>query len=346
MEIVKKLIGNNEGKDLFLFEFINKNGVKIGVLNHGATLTSVVVPDKNGYFEEVCLGFDNPLQYLQPHPSFGTVCGRYANRIAKGQFQLEGKSYQLPINNGPNSLHGGIKGFDKRTWDIVRLINEEDRAGVELTYTSVNGEEAYPGELKVTVYYYLTNKNEVLIEYFAMAESTTILNLTNHAYFNLMACKENIYSHVLHIDADQYTETDETSIPTGKILKVEGTALDFRKPKAIGKDIASWSNGYDNNLVLNKKPGEYALSATVTCPANGRQLKVFTTEPGIQLYTANFLDGSLIGYLGKRYEQHDGFCLETQHFPDSPNHPDFPSTVLKPGEMYYQKTIFQFSVEK
>ncbi|MCX7986636.1 MAG: galactose mutarotase [Bacteroidales bacterium] len=334
-----------EQKGIYLFTLENENGVEISITNFGAAVTSIKVPDKSGVASEITAGFDYLEDYLKEHPYFGVICGRYANRIAKGRFNLDGVSYQLAINNGPNSLHGGIKGFDKVIWD-AESFEQKDIVGVKLSYLSPDGEEGYPGNLRVTVIYSLNNKNELSIEYKANTDKPTIVNLTNHCYFNPAGCDKSIYNLQLMIDADKITEVDETSIPTGRLLDVAGTAFDFRKPTRIGDRIQLVPGGFDHNFVLNKQIGEFAKVAEVYDPDSGRKIEVYTTEPGVQFYSANYLDGSLIGHDGIRYQKHCSLCLETQHFPDSPNHSHFPSTILRPGEEYFQKTAYVFSWNK
>lgn len=329
-------------KGVYLFTLRNDHGVEISVTNFGATVTSIKVPDKLGNTNEIIAGFDTLEEYEREHPYFGVICGRYANRIAKGQFSLDGVTYHLAVNNGPNSLHGGIKGFDKVIWQ-AETFEHKDSVGVKLSYFSRDGEEGYPGNLQVTVTYSLNNKNELTIEYQATTDRPTVVNLTNHCYFNPAGCDRTIYDLILTIDADQITEVDDTSIPTGRLLDVTGTAFDFRQPTRIGERIHQVPGGFDHNYVLNKPAGIFAKIAELSDPRSGRKITVYTTEPGVQFYSANYLDGSLTGHNGIRYQKHCSLCLETQHFPDSPNHPHFPSTVLRPGEEYHQKTVYAFS---
>jgi aldose 1-epimerase len=306
----------------------------------------------------VTLGFDNLDQYVNESPYFGNITGRYANRIAHGHFEIDGEDYWLAQNNGPNSLHGGNYGFDKRVW-AAEEIQDGDNVGVSLTYTSPDAEEGYPGTLDVTVEYILTPDNEIQMNYRAELtdDKATVVNLTNHAYFNLAGeGNGDINDHVLMIDADNYTPVDATLIPTGEIAPVEGTPMDFRTPTAIGERARDASfeqlspaigRGYDHNWVLNREldDGQMFLAARVVEPESGRTLEVLTQEPGIQFYAGNFLDGTLVGTSGMAYRQGDGFALETQHYPDSPNQPDFPTTVLQPGEVYETSTIYKFGVE-
>jgi aldose 1-epimerase len=316
------------------------------VMTYGAILTELQVPDRSGKPGDVVLGFDNLASYLAGHPHFGATTGRVANRIAKGQFTLDGKEYKLAVNNGPNSLHGGLKGFDKKVWKA------EDASGpggpaVKLTYTSPDGEEGYPGNLTATVTYTVTRDNELKIDYTAVTDKATPVNLTNHSYFNLGApASGDILGHELMLAADEYTPADETLIPTGKLAPVKGTPLDFTSPTPIGSrfdQLTGEPRGYDHNFVLRGDGKTPALGARVYDPGTGRVLEMFTTEPGVQLYTANFLNGTITGKRGVAYKKHQAFCLEAQHFPDSVHHASFPSTILRPGEKYTQTTIYKFS---
>lgn len=314
--------------------------IKMTFLNFGGIIQSLCVPDKNGLMEDIVLGFDNPEDYKKyHHPYFGSLIGRYANRIAKGAFQLNGERYHLAVNNGPNSLHGGLVGFDKVLWDVK--LND-DQHSYTLTHESQDGHEGYPGKLKVEVTYTLTNGRELVIDYRATTDKDTVINLTNHSYFNLGGRNESdILGHELWINADYYTMVDSDLTPTGNLQEVNGPK-DFRSHKIIGKDIEHVPGGYDHNYVLNTAP-LYDPKARLFHPPSGRMMEVLTTEPGIQFYSGNFLDGGLIGKDKVRYGKHHALCLETQHFPDSPNHPKFPSTVLRPGEVFTSKTIYKFS---
>ena len=322
--------------------------IEVKVTAYGAHLVSIKTPDRTGKSADIILGFGSLEGYLhQPNSYLGAVVGRYGNRIANGKFTLDGKSYQLPINNGPNSLHGGTKGFDQYVWE-----SKEVPDGVEFTHVSPDGDQGYPGTLTATVRY--TLKGDTLrLDYSATTDKATVLNLTNHSYFNLHGDGQgNILDQRIEINADRYTPIDSGLIPTGELASVAGTPLDFRKPEAIGARIddnneqLKRGGGYDFNFVLNGKEGTLHLAAIATDPVSGRKLTVETTEPGVQFYSGNFLDGSLTGWNGVKYQKHAAFCLETQHFPDSPNHPDFPSTVLKPGQTMHSTTTFTFGVTK
>jgi aldose 1-epimerase len=330
-----------DGTAITRYTLKNRQGVEIKLIEYGAILTEWWVLAKTGRTNIVC-GFDNLQQYLNGHPFFGATTGRYANRIANGRFKIDGTEYQLPINNGPNHLHGGLRGFDKRVWQSTpRGTN-----AVEFSYVSADGEEGYPGRLAVTVVYTLTDENVLSIHYTGTTDKPTIVNLTNHSYFNL-AGSGDILSHEVTIEADRYTPVNDQLIPTGELAPVAGTPFDFRRPTAIGariNQINAKPVGYDHNFVLNSGGKSLAFAARVRDPGSGRILEVRTTEPGMQLYTANFLDGKLAGVGGVRYTQHCAMCLETQHFPNSPNHPAFPTTVLLPGETYRTTTEYRLVV--
>lgn len=341
--INKETYGTVKGQEVFLFTLENSNGMVVKLTNYGGIVTSVMVPDKQGNSRDVVLGFDSLQGYLEGHPYFGCIVGRYANRIAKGYFELEGNGYQLARNNGENHLHGGMEGLDKKVWQASEHPSEKE-AGVRLEYLSPDGEENYPGNLKVTVVYSLTEDNELKITYTATTDQPTPVNLTHHGYFNLNGQGEgDILGHRLFIDADRYTAVNEHLIPTGILPEVEGTPMDFRLPKLIGKDFSQVAGGYDHNYVLNKGD-EFMVAARLESPESGITMEVLTTQPGMQFYSGNFLDGTLTGKKGKVYHQHYGLCLETQHFPDSPNQPGFPGTILEPGETFSQKTIYKFGV--
>ena len=323
----------------------NKQGMKAELITYGAIITSIEVPDREGNTENVVAGFDTLAGYLQGHPYFGCVVGRYANRIAGGNFVLEGNVYSLAKNNEGNHLHGGIEGFDKKVWEIVE-ISDLPAGRVKLHYHSKHLEEGYPGNLDVMLYYSLDEENRLKIDYEAHTDRPTVINLANHSYFNLSAFRNNIYCHELLIRALSYTETGPGSIPTGRILEVKNTPLDFTRFKPIGKDIEEVPPGYDNNYIPDREGAGLEFISEVYEPDSGRVMRVFTTQPGVQLYTGNFLDGSLRGAGGVNYDKHSSFCLETQHFPDAPHHPHFPSTVLLPGEVYRHSTVYAFEVRK
>jgi len=340
------------GTPVPLYTLTNANGMEVRTIPYGAIIVSVRVPDRSGRFDDVVLGFDQMDGYAGMHPYFGAVVGRYANRIANGRFTLDGQTYALATNNGPNALHGGVKGFDKKVWN-AELFEREGAVGVIYTLTSPDGDEQYPGTLKATVTYALNNGNELSVEYDATTDRATPINLTQHSYFNLAGeGRGDILGHRLTIEADRFTPVDATLIPTGDLAPVDGTPFDFRRATAIGARIEfdheqlKNGKGYDHNWVLNRDGDGLAHAARLEEPASGRTLDVSTTEPGIQFYTGNFLDGSIKGKSGHVYARRSGLCLETQHFPDSPNHPGFPSTILRPGERFRSKTVFAFSVSK
>ncbi|MDJ0365346.1 aldose epimerase family protein [Hymenobacter sp. H14-R3] len=339
-----------DGTEIQLFTLTNKNGLKASISTYGGTLTSLLVPDKDGKLSDVILGFDKVDGYLSPafrksNPYFGALIGRYGNRIAKGQFTLEGETYHVGINNNGNSLHGGNVGFNQQVW-AAKAGTSAAGETLTLTYLSKDGEEGYPGNLTVTVVYTLTADNALQIDYTATTDKATPVNLTNHAYFNLaLGQSKDVLAHQVTIPADRYTVVDASLIPTGELKPVKGTSFDFTTAHAIGERIAQVPGGYDHNWVLNQATGQHS-AATVYEPTTGRTMEVTTDEPGVQFYTGNFLDGSLTGKNGTVYGKHAGFCLETQHFPDSPNQPKFPSTVLKPGETYHTTTSYTFGVRK
>jgi aldose 1-epimerase len=336
-----------DGTIVEAYTLYNRQGASAKVITYGATLTELHVPDKNGKMGDVVLGFDNLEGYLGQHPYFGGTIGRYGNRIAKGKFALDGKEYQLFLNNGPNSLHGGQVGFNRRVWKAEEL-KDKDGAAVRFSYLSKDGEENYPGNLNVSVTYTLTNTDELKLQYSAETDKDTVLNITNHSYFNLSGTDTgNILKYILYINADKYTPVDSTLIPTGEIASVAGTPLDFLKPTAIGARIGELKEigGYDHNYALNGKAGTLRVAAKVTDPDSGREMEVLTTEPGVQFYSAIGLNGSIKGKGGVGYEKYGAICLETQHFPDSPNHPNFLSAVLKPGTKFYSETIYKFTAK-
>jgi aldose 1-epimerase len=342
----------DDGTPVDIYTLRNPAGMQARITNYGGIVVSLLTPDKSGKFDDVVLGFDSLADYFNESPYFGAIIGRYGNRIAKGKFTLNGKEYTFAINNGANSLHGGIKGFDKVVWNAETKQSAKD-VSLILTYLSKDGEEGYPGNLSVKVIYTLTNANELKISYSATTDKPTVVNLTNHSYFNLAgAGNGDILSHEMTINADRFTPVDSGLIPTGELRSVKGTPFDFTAPAIIGARIDSndiqlkYAGGYDHNFVLNKKGNEHSFAARVFEKSSGRVLDVYTTEPGVQFYTGNFLDGTLKGKGGKHYGRRCGFCLETQHFPDSPNKPQFPTTTLNPGETYSTTTVYKFSVEK
>jgi aldose 1-epimerase len=314
-------------------------------MTYGATLVSLEVPDREGNFADITLGCDSLEGYLSASPYFGSTVGRYANRISKGKFTLDGVEYTLAQNNGENHLHGGIQGFDKVIWE-AEPVRMEEAVGVKFVYLSKDGEEGYPGNLTSTVAYMLTDRDELRISYELETDKATPVNLTHHSYFNLAGQgNRDILDHELMIDADKYTPVDEGLIPTGEIRNVEGTPMDFTTPHTIGERIDQVEGGYDHNFVLRGDGGTLILAARVYEPESRRVMQIRTTEPGIQFYSGNFLDGSITGKAGKVYHKHYGFCLEPQHFPDSPNKPNFPSTILRPGDRYMSLTVFKFTTQ-
>jgi len=342
-----------DAKPVELFTLTNAHDVEVRAMTYGATIVWLHAPDREGHLDDIVLGYPTLAGYLAQSPYFGAIVGRYGNRIAKGRFTLDGKAYQLATNNGPNHLHGGVKGFDKVVWS-AEPAETDSSATVTFSYVSPAGEEGYPGTLRARVTYTLTDRDELRVDYLATTDQATPVNLTQHSYFNLAgAGTRDILSHELMIAADRYTPVDATLIPTGEIAPVAGTPFDFRTPTAIGARIGQsdvqlqHGKGYDHNWVLNRAgaaEGALVLAARVTEPTTGRTLDVFTTEPGIQFYSGNFLDGTITGKDGRVYQHRYGFCLETQHFPDSPNHPNFPSTILRPGREYRSTTVFQFGI--
>ncbi len=330
-----------DGQPVDLYTLTNANGLIARITNYGTIITELHTPDRDGKLADVVLGFDKLDPYLQKHPFFGAVAGRVANRIAKGQFTLDGRTYRLAVNNGPNHLHGGLKGFDKKVWQA----EPQSGSAVKFTYTSPDGEEGSPGTLAVAITMALTDANELRIDYSATTDKPTPVNLTNHSYFNLGGAGD-VLGHELMLAADSFTPSDANLIPTGEIKSVKGTPMDFTKPKRIGADFGKLTNtpvGYDHNFVLNSGGKALALAARAYEPKSGRVMETLTTEPGVQLYTGNFLNGTLTGKHGVVYAQHAGFCLETQHFPDAVNQPAFPSIILRPGQTYRQTTIYRFS---
>ncbi|MBO2009391.1 aldose epimerase family protein [Hymenobacter negativus] len=340
-----------DGTEVQLFTLTNKQGAKAAITNYGGTLVSLMMPDKDGKMGDVVLGFDDVNGYAGPafrkaNPYIGALIGRYGNRIKNGKFTIDGKAYQVGVNNGPNSLHGGKVGYDQKIWE-AQPGTSADGQSLTLKYLSKDGEEGYPGNLQVTVVYTLTDSNALRIDYTATTDKTTPVNLTNHAYFNLShGVSKDVLNHEVTLPADRYTVVDATLIPTGELKPVKGTPFDFTTPHAIGERIAQVPGGYDHNWALNGSGEGQHAAATVYDPASGRTMEVTTDQPGIQFYTGNFLDGSLKGKGGTVYGLHGGFCLETQHFPDSPNQPKFPSTILKPGETLHSTSVYTFGVRK
>jgi aldose 1-epimerase len=353
LSISSESFGEADGDAVDIYTLTNANGMEVRIMTYGGIIQSIRVPDRDGEMANVTLGFNTLEEYLAGHPYFGNITGRYANRIAKGTFKIGDETYTLAINNDPNALHGGEKGFDKFVW-AAEEVNTEDGVGVKLSRASPDMEEGYPGNLAVEVTYTLTNNDEIRIDYHATTDKPTVVNLTNHAYFNLAGeGSGSIEGHELQLMASNYTPVDETLIPTGEIAPVAGTPLDFTSPHTIGERIRDdyeqmvIGRGYDHNFVLDRdSPDDTSLivAARVVEPTSGRTLEISTTEPGIQFYSGNFLDGTLVGGAGKMYRQGDGFALETQHFPDSPNQESFPSTLLEPGEEFNSTTIYAFSI--
>ena len=341
-----------DGTDVDGYTIHNSRGTTMHVITYGGIITSLRTADRAGTVDDIVLGFDSLAGYLKDSPYFGAIVGRYANRIAKGRFTLDGKTYQLPVNNGPNSLHGGTRGLDKVIW-TAQQFEHPHSAGVVLTHVSPDGDQGYPGRLSLRVTYTLDDENRLTVDYHATTDKATPINISQHSYFNLTGgAKRDILAHVLQLDASRYTPVDSTLIPTGELPSVAGTPFDFRKPTAIGARIAEpneqlkIAGGYDHNFVLDRKGAGQARAAHVVEPTSGRTLDVTTDQPGVQFYSGNFLDGTITGKGGRVYGHRFGFCLETQHFPDSPNHPSFPSTILHPGKPFNSRTVFTFGVDK
>jgi len=352
LPVKKESFGTAQGTPVGIYTLTNAHGLEMRATNLGGIIVSLRVPDKQGRLDDVVLGFDKLDGYLENGPHFGGIIGRYANRIAKARFTLGGTQYPLAANNGPNTLHGGIKGFDKAVWKAEPFENSKG-VGLVLTYISKDGEEGFPGNLNVKVTYTLSNKNELTFDYEATTDKATPVNLTQHSYFNLAGEGHgDILGHELTLNASRFTPVDKDLIPTGELRAVKNTPLDFTTSTVIGTRINDkdeqmvLGNGYDHNFVINRKGPGLVLAARVYEPQTGRVLEVYTSEPGVQVYTGNFLDGTLTGKNGHAYQQRNGFALETQHYPDSPNHPDFPSTILKPGQVYRSRTVYKFSVKK
>lgn len=348
MEISREIVGSINENDVLLYELKNDNGTTIKITNIGATITSISTPDKDGKIGEIVLGFDDPTKYLDPQYLadsffFGATVGRYANRIKGGKFSIDGKEYNLEVNNGPNHLHGGTNSFNTKFW-TSELFAGSTRVGVKMSYISENGDNGYPGTLSVSVVFSLSNDNELTIDYHASTDKKTVLNLTNHSYFNLKG-DGNVFDTLVQMEADRYTPKDETNIPYGDIESVKDTALDFTFQRKIGDRIHMFDDGYDHNYVINGVYGELRKAAEAYEPESGRTLQFFTTEPGFQFYTAYYLNGRY-SRNGFKFDQFAGFCFEAQHYPDSPNKPEFPTTMLKPGEVYSQTTVYKFGTKK
>lgn len=340
-----------DGTETYVYTLKNSNGISVSVTNYGGRITSIIMPDKNGTPGDIILGYDSVAGYVADNTFQGSLVGRYANRINKGNIVIDGKEFNLSVNSGMHHLHGGFAGFDRKIWNVKEIVDSTS-AAIELTYTSPAGEEGYPGNLKVKALYSLNDSNELKIEYWAETDTPTIVNLTNHAYYNLSAGRENtILNHTLMINADSITPIDSTLIPTGVLMAVEGTPFDFRKPAKIGLRINNpdqqlvYGLGYDHNYALNNQ-GNLALAAELADSISGRVLQIFTTKPGIQFYSGNFLNGTLTGKNRTIFTYRYALCLEPQHFPDSPNKPQFKSPVIRPGEVYHQVDVYKFSVRK
>jgi aldose 1-epimerase len=352
MDVAVESFGQTpQGQQVRLYTLTNAHGLKARVMTYGAIVVSLEVPDKSGKMGDIVLGYDNLDSYVKNSPYFGAIVGRYGNRIGKGWFTLDGVTYdKLAINNGENHLHGGIKGFDKVVW-MDEPVRRSNAVGVKLSYLSKDGEEGYPGNLQATVTYTLTNDNELRIDYLATTDKATPINLTHHGYWNLTGGQRDILGHVLTLNADQYTPVDKGLIPTGDLLPVKGTVMDFTKATPIGERIESdfeqlkFGGGYDHNWVLNKGGKDMTFAARVYDPTSGRVMEVYTKEPGIQFYSGNFLDGTITGKGGTVYQHRWGLCLETQHYPDSPNKANFPSTILRPGQKHETTTVYRFSTK-
>ena len=350
--VTKEAFGSVEEGSVELYTLTNKHGMEVRAMNFGGIIVSIKVPDKTGHFDDVALGFDKLDGYLVNNPHFGALIGRYANRIGGAKFTLDGVQYKLAPNDGPNTLHGGIKGFDKHLWKVA-TFKTEDSVGIIFTRVSPDGEEGFPGNLNAKVKYTLTDQDTLIFDYEATTDKATPVNLTQHTYFNLAGEGHgNILGHELKLNADRFTPVDKTLIPTGELRPVKDTPLDFGKTTTVGARINDkyeqmvLGRGYDHNFVINRTGAGLVWAARMHDPQSGRTLEVSTTEPGMQFYSGNFLDGTITGKQGHVYQRREGFAFETQHFPDSPNHPEFPSTILRPGKVYKSQTIYKFSVEK
>jgi len=352
LEVKKESFGKTgDGRPVDLYTLTNSHGLELRAMTYGGIIVSLRVPDKNGKLGDIVLGHETLEGYIPNTPYFGVIVGRYANRIANAAFILDGVKYALAKNDGPNSLHGGIKGFNQQIWEGKEFKNAKG-VGVAFSYLSKDGEEGYPGNLKVKVSYTLTNENQLVVDYQATTDKATPLNLSQHSYFNLAGeGNGDILGHHLMLNADRFTPVDKTLIPTGELRPVKGTPKDFTKPTAIGARISDdyeqlvVGRGYDHNWVINRKDDSLTLAAKVHEPTSGRIMEVFTTQPGVQFYSGNFLDGTITGKQGHVYKHRYGLCLETQHYPDSPNHPEFPSSILRPGQTFKSQTVFKFSTE-
>jgi len=352
--IKQKPFGTHDGRPITLYTLTNSHGMEVRAMNYGGIILSIRVPDRKGQLADVVLGHDALEGYTPNPPYIGAIIGRYGNRIANGTFTLDGKTYTLPKNDGPNTLHGGInKTFDRVVWEGEPLSEKKTgKTGVAFHYVSKDGDDGFPGNVKVRVSYTLTDANEIVIDYEATADKATPINLTQHSYFNLAGeGSGDVLNHEIMINADRFTPVDKNLIPTGELRPVKGTPMDLTTPTKIGAHIddsyeqIALGHGYDHNFVINRKGPGLTLAARVYEPTTGRVLEVLTTQPGVQFYTGNFLDGSVTGKEGHFYQRRNAFCLETQHYPDSPNHPDFPNTILKPGQTFHEKTVFKFSTK-
>lgn len=347
MKIKSELFGKlPDGREAMLYTLQNNNGIKIKITNYGGIITGIETPDKNGVFENIACGFEKledylSEEYLNSYPFFGAIIGRFGNRIANGHLEIDGETYSLAVNNGPNHLHGGIIGYDQILWN-AETIESENEVGLKISYLSPHLEENYPGNLKVSCIYTLNDENELGLEYFAETDKTTVVNLTNHSYFNLTAGKENILNHELKIEANKMTEMVD-QIPTGKIVSVKNTPYDFTSPKPIGSDFEKLEIGYDDNFVFDNKTGELKYIGIVKENTTGRKIEIYTTQPGMQLYTGHWIPELTIDG-EKRFGQYSALALETQHYPDSVHHDNFPTTLLKPGEKYHEKTVYKFGI--
>ena len=344
--------GIYKGKEISLFTLSNSNGMVVQLTNFGAKIASVIVPDRDGNFTDVVQGYETIEEWLKGMPYFGAVCGRYANRIAKGKFTIDGVDYKLPINNGPNSLHGGPEGFNNQVFDAEAIVEEDGKSSIKMNYKSADGEEGYPGNFDFSITYSLTDNNELILDYKGATDKSTHVNICSHSFFNLAGCENNdITGHMMMINSSKFTPVNEDLIPTGEFKPVEGTPMDFRQSNVIGEridddfDQLKYGVGYDHNWILDKPLNELGLAGVYTEPKSGRVLEVFTTQPGMQFYTANWHDGSDVGKGNTAYTKRSALCLETQNYPDSPNQTNFPSTLLKPSEEYKHTCIYKFSTK-